>query len=285
MISIVIPTFNRAKILKDNLMNILNQTYSDFEVIIIDDNSIDNTKEVIENIPDKRVRYYKNKENKGACYSRNRGISLAKGEYIAFQDSDDYWFPEKLEKQLEYIKKVDCDLVFCAMDTYDENKKYLHRVPNLNKSQHIQYNLLLEENLVSTQTILCKKEIFNTIQFDESLKRFQDWDLILEISKSYTVYYLNNVLVIQYIQSDSISKNYHNIYYSLERIKEKNIDITKSKIAYANYLILRGKFEYLDNNRIKAFKDYFLSFTLKPRIKTFIRMLLSLTAFYKKLLF
>jgi glycosyltransferase involved in cell wall biosynthesis len=99
-VSVIIPTYNRAHLIGRAIQSVLKQTYQDFEVIVVDDGSIDNTEEVVKKIQENRVYYYKHDKNKGGSAARNTGISLAKGEYIAFQDSDDEWLPEKLEKQI-----------------------------------------------------------------------------------------------------------------------------------------------------------------------------------------
>ena len=104
-ISIIIPTFNRAHLLERTINSVLKQTYTDFEIIIIDDASQDNTKDIVQRFKNKNIKYLRQNENKGAPAARNRGIQEAKGRYIAFLDSDDEWVPEKLEKQLALFEK------------------------------------------------------------------------------------------------------------------------------------------------------------------------------------
>ena len=105
MVSVIIPTYNREKLIKRSIESVLAQTYADLECIVVDDGSTDNTQSVVEAIPDHRVKYVKLPEGKGANAARNFGVSIAKGEYIAFQDSDDLWDPEKLERQLAFMKE------------------------------------------------------------------------------------------------------------------------------------------------------------------------------------
>lgn len=88
MISVVIPTYNRAKLIARSIESVLNQTYKDIEIIVVDDGSEDNTEEVVLNIKDDRIRFFRMKCNQGACAARNKGISMATGEYVAFQDRD-----------------------------------------------------------------------------------------------------------------------------------------------------------------------------------------------------
>lgn len=121
LISVVIPTYNRGFIIENSIRSVLNQTYKNIEVIIVDDGSTDNTEEVIKSINDKKIRYFKLKVNRGACYARNYGVSKAKGKYIAFQDSDDIFLPGKLEKQYVNLIKNNSDLDFCRIRIVNKN--------------------------------------------------------------------------------------------------------------------------------------------------------------------
>ena len=114
LVTVIIPTYNRAKTIERSINSVLSQSYSNLELIVVDDGSSDNTKSVVENIDDSRVRYIW-QNNSGACAARNNGINNARGEYIAFNDSDDTWKPNKLEKQLEVVTKTGADVVFCKL--------------------------------------------------------------------------------------------------------------------------------------------------------------------------
>lgn len=105
LVSIIMPSYNTATLIKDSINSILCQTYSNWELIIVDDCSTDNTDEVVFQISDNRIKYLKNDKNCGAALSRNRALREAKGKWIAFLDSDDLWAPEKLEKQISFMKK------------------------------------------------------------------------------------------------------------------------------------------------------------------------------------
>ncbi|GAH83893.1 unnamed protein product, partial [marine sediment metagenome] len=111
-VSVIIPTYNRADMVGRAIQSVINQTYQDFEIIIIDDASTDNTREVAREFQEreKRIKYFKHEINKGGGAARNTGIKNSKGEYIAFLDSDDEWYPEKLEKQIEIFNKNDENL-------------------------------------------------------------------------------------------------------------------------------------------------------------------------------
>lgn len=105
LVSIIMPSYNTAKYIGESIQSVINQTYEWWELIIVDDCSTDDTDRVVANFQDGRIRYYKNDKNRGAAISRNRALKEAKGQWIAFLDSDDLWVPNKLEKQLYFMKK------------------------------------------------------------------------------------------------------------------------------------------------------------------------------------
>src|SRR4030042_5052103 len=104
-VSIIIPTYNRAHLVMRAINSVLDQSFQDFEIIIVDDASRDNTEKMVSGIRDKRIFYIRHEKNRGGSAARNTGIKQARGEYIAFLDSDDEWLPEKLEKQLKVLEQ------------------------------------------------------------------------------------------------------------------------------------------------------------------------------------
>lgn len=106
LVSVIIPTYNRGRLILDSVNSVLNQTYKNIELIVVDDCSTDDTKEVIESIKDSHIKYIKLEKNSGACIARNRGIEKSTGEFIAFNDSDDLWIPEKICRQLVRQAKI-----------------------------------------------------------------------------------------------------------------------------------------------------------------------------------
>lgn len=245
MITVIIPTYNRGNTIKRAIDSVLNQTILDIELIIIDDNSDDDTQEVVKNYKDDRIRYFKLKENRGACYARNYGISIAKGQYIAFQDSDDEWKLDKLKKQLTFLKNNNLDIVSCKMNVYENNRVFLF--PNCVK---VDKERIYFKNYISTQTILGKKECFEQIKFDEKLPRFQDWDLSIRLMKRFKVAILDEVLVDVFIQNNSISRS------NIKAINALNIFIEKygeNKKIKSNYLRLIALYKMEYNEEYKEY--------------------------------
>jgi Glycosyltransferases involved in cell wall biogenesis len=205
MISVIIPTFNREKLIERAIKSVIAQTYTDIEVIVVDDNSSDNTEHVVRSINDGRIIYYKLENNQGACVARNVGIKLAKGDFIAFLDSDDEWHHDKLEKQIHFMKTENSDIVFCkALYIKGEIQR---EFPNEFFDSNKMYYELLLRNLISTVTILAKTSCFNNIKFDENLPKFQDWDIVLRLSQQYRINFLNEPLVTVYFQEQSITSD------------------------------------------------------------------------------
>lgn len=120
LVSIVMPSYNTASYIKDSIESVLNQTYTNWELIIVDDCSTDNTDEVVTSIHDGRIRYLKNEKNSGAAVSRNRALRVAKGRWIAFLDSDDLWMPEKLEKQIRFMESNGYAFSYTNYEEIDE---------------------------------------------------------------------------------------------------------------------------------------------------------------------
>lgn len=207
-ISIVIPTYNRARFLGRSVRSVLNQTYKNFEVIVADDASTDDTAEIIKTFKDDRIRYIRHESNAGAAAARNTGIKVSRGEYVAFQDSDDEWLPEKLEKQMALFEQVSTEtgVVYTGFWRVRNNQKTYIPPDGIKQKEGYIHRELLKRNFVSTQTVVVKKECLEKSGlFDERLPRLQDWELFIRLSKLYEFKYVAEPLVIAYFTPESIS--------------------------------------------------------------------------------
>lgn len=198
-VSIILPTYNRAHRVGKAIESVLAQTYTDFELLVIDDGSTDETEQVVTGYMDKRVHYYRMEENGGQSKARNCGIQLAQYDYLAFEDSDDLWRPGKLEIQMETMQGAgqDVGMVYHkfrydlgegrGMVLPDEN------IPVEKKSGDI-YKQLLWDNLVGMPTMLLKKECVNVVGgLDETLKCLEDYDFALRIAQKYKAIFINEI--------------------------------------------------------------------------------------------
>lgn len=226
LVSVILPTYNRAFLLPRSINSVLNQTYKNLELIVVDDNSTDNTKEIVKGLKDKRIKYVQHKNNKGAAAARNTGINLSKGEYIAFQDSDDEWLPEKLEKQMKVFENLSpkYGVVYCGYWRIKNNNKRYLPFSNLSHTSGYIHNDILMTSFVSMVTVISRKGCFlKSGIFDCNLSRIVDWELFIRISKNYHFKYINVPLVNVYCQStSSISKNNSAFIKSMEIILEKH---------------------------------------------------------------
>lgn len=208
-ISVIIPTYNRANLIERSVRSVLDQTYDNLEVIVVDDCSTDNTLEVVESIDDSRVHFHRLAKNGGAGQARNEGVKLATAELIAFQDSDDAWRPEKLQKQMSYWEKhPDYLMVYCAYESHIPGEAPL-RMPYSGMTGDLEgdvfYSLLLR-NSIGAPTMLLKKDCFVEIGgFDSSLKCLEDWDFALRFSHEYLVGYVDEILMDVYMTAGSVS--------------------------------------------------------------------------------
>ncbi len=264
MISVIIPVFNREKTIERAVRSVLNQTYSDVEVLVIDDGSTDNTGDVVKHIMDERLTYCALDKNMGACFARNKGITMAKGDYIAFQDSDDEWMENKLETQLKTMLDNQAEISFCQFNRFDSKGHSV--LPQIDEG-FISRGDLLIESVVSTQTILAKRECFSEILFDPQMPRLQDYDICIRLSGKYNFYFLKSALVNMNVQTDSISTNWEKLYIALDNIFQKYPDIIKRykqmDFYQTRYLALAKEKTGRDSK-----KERLHCFLLKPSSRT-----------------
>jgi len=247
-VSVVIPTYCRAHLIGEAIQSVLNQTYRDLEIIVVDDASSDNTEEVVKSLKDERIRYIRHEENKGAPAARNTGIEAAKGEYIAFQDSDDEWLPHKLEKQISIIDKLSSKvgLVYSDMWRLDHNRKREYWAsPRIMPESGIFYYRALDYGVlnIGTPTIVVRKECFDKIGvFDERLPRFIDLEFLIRTSKYYYFYHIPEPLV---------------AFRASQKQPLKRMSSQEDPFIIARELILEKYFEDIKKNKKLLSKHYF----------------------------
>lgn len=183
LVSIIMPAYNAEKFIKQAIISVQNQTVKNWELLVIDDCSTDSTIEIVEKIrsKDSRIKLFKNKENLGSAKTRNYGFEFARGKYTALLDSDDYWYPSKLEKQIQQLEKEAADLVYCSYAIVDKNRKKCCKdfiVPNTANVQTI-----LIKSVVSCSTALMKTEIVKEHHFEEKFYH-EDYVYWLELLQS-----------------------------------------------------------------------------------------------------
>lgn len=188
LVSVIIPTFNRMHTLGRAIRSVLNQTYHNFELLIIDDASQDDTENIVSSFHDPRICYFRLSENLGGAVARNEGISMARGEYIAFLDSDDEWLSEKLEIQIRLFNELDDDagLIYAGLRCLDDNANFIEEYFF---KFHAKTGALLNELLVnnfigSFSSVVIKRKYLKMVGgLDPTFKSCQDWELYIRLSK------------------------------------------------------------------------------------------------------
>ena len=285
-VSVIVPTYNRASVIKRALQSIYNQTYNDYEIIVVDDGSTDNTIEILEDerLRNPRLRYIRHKKNMGVSIARNTGIINSAGKYIAFLDSDDEWHREKLEEQVRIMNSNEnIGLVYTGSKIIYEGLNNEDIIPVF--SGYI-FNKLLERNFIAASSVMVPKGIFNEIGlFDERLKIMQDWDMWLRISKRYLIIPVKKVLIKYYVHEKRISSNLvyrlHDYASIFRKYKDKIYSLGLSDKYYyyiARTLILSGDFKSARSFLIRAFHE-------KPRETRYIvcALLTLFGAYYSKI--
>ncbi len=181
LVSIITPSYKSEKFIKRTIESVLNQTYTNWEMIIIDDCSPDNSNKIIEEYTkkDKRIKLIKLKKNSGPAIARNKGIELAEGRFIAFLDADDQWLPQKLEKQISFMKKENIPLTYSSYYIVDEEDKPLGKYI---VEPTITYKELLKRNMIGCLTGIYDTKKLGKVYMPNILKR-QDHALWLKILK------------------------------------------------------------------------------------------------------
>lgn len=230
LVSVVIPVYNREATIKRAVDSVLCQTYSDIEVIVVDDGSTDHTVRIVSEYQDRRVRIICQKERGGANKARNAGIANARGEYIAFQDSDDEWFPDKLRSQIDLMEREKFNACYCAHNLIESGREIVTIPPDyqdIDKYQvHLQ-DILRQYNVIGTPTLVIRHELlrrFGTQYFDEDMFRMQDYDFVIRIIKATEIGYVNRVLVNLYRVEGSITADHGALYDAVSKMIDKHRD-------------------------------------------------------------
>jgi glycosyltransferase involved in cell wall biosynthesis len=224
-VSVLIPTYNRAYIVGEALESALAQTHQDFEIIVIDDGSTDNTRELVEGFRSDKIRYVRLERNRGNSVACNTGIRAATGAGIAFLDSDDIWRPTNLERQVGFLlRHPEVDAVFTDCTIVDGEQtipsliSLMQAFPKLIKgklkgdeyvvSSREMYLCLLQEVPIKPTTVLVKRELYDRVGFFDESRPFADWDLFLRFSRSGTFGYIDLPLAVQRRTGDALHQQF-----------------------------------------------------------------------------
>lgn len=260
-ISVVIPTYNRKKYIERAIDSVISQSYKPFEIIVIDDGSTDGTYELIKQSYSSSLISLKKQKNKGVSAARNKGVKLANGDWIAFLDSDDEWFENKLELQVREIKKSKT-FICHTNEIWIRNGIRVNQMKKHQKYGGYIFDKCLDFCRMSPSSIMIHRQVFEDIgNFDEDLLVCEDYDLWIRVTSKFPVTYLDKPLIKKYGgHEDQLSKVKNGIEHfriqSLEKIllsrmltKEQEYDakevLLKKLFIYSNGLKKRNKLEEL----------------------------------------
>lgn len=238
LFSIIIPTYNRRQFLKIAIDSVFSQTFKDWQLIIVDDGSKDNTKELICSYKDLRLKYY-HQPNQGPATARNTGLSKATGDYICFLDSDDRFRKDKLEIAHQYIRENPGYKIFHTEEIWYRNGKILTQKKPQKKSTGFIFEKSAKLCSISISTAIIKKDIFKKIGcFDQALPACEDYDFWLRTTARYPLFLIPDFLTIKEGgHKGQQSKKYpgmdkFRIYSLLKILENKDINSQCQQIAY-----------------------------------------------------
>lgn len=232
LVSIIMPAYNVEKYISESIESVINQTYQNWELIIVDDCSIDNTKDIIKSFEkqDKRIKVVFRKRNGGKpSITKNSAIKYIKGDYIAFLDSDDLWLPQKLEIQMGLLKDSDYKLCYSGGYLIDENENEIGNFLPKYKNGYI-FKQMLFKYEINNQSVLIKRDVFR--KFNEDITIGEDYNLFMEIVLNNKVCNIKKKLVKYRIHHNSLTKSKikdlsEGTLYTLRELNEK-YDILKN---------------------------------------------------------
>lgn len=243
--SIIIPLYNKENFIVNTLKSILDQSFTDFEVIIVNDGSIDSSEEKILKFNDARIRYF-SKENGGVSSARNLGIEKALANYISFIDADDYWYPNFLFEMYENIKRFPDQKVFSAAIEFEISKKVIPAVYSITKTGDFEivnyFSASSKESVIWTSCAVFHKSVFETSGiFDPKIKISEDTDLWIRIGLNYSILFSWKILARYVYDPNSISRN-------LNYIMKESTFLKYNSQEKENKLLKK----FLDINRFSA---------------------------------
>lgn len=292
-VSIIMPAYNAEKMIAESIQSVVNQTYTDWELIVINDGSNDNTSTIVSMYNDPRIILLE-QQNSGVAEARNNGIRNAHGKMIAFLDSDDLWLATKLEKFMSYVEKYNfTGLMYSKMRYFNENpEKSLPYNPWEAFHESNPYYHLLLVDYIPTLTVMVNKKIFDDIGlFDKNFFGTEDWDMWLRIIKKHPIAFIDEELSLYRNHENGISKKYERHHQEEYKVMQKHL-LNKSTLDQS----IKNKALWLWYSRdfihklkhfkfIYATKVYVQMFYLLPRSSVIFRFPFLLLKNYLKRLY
>lgn len=279
-ISIIIPAYNSEKTIRETINSVLAQTFSDLEIIIINDGSSDRTVEVIQEISDPRITIY-SYPNGGPATSRNRGIKKSQGEYLSFIDGDDLWVPDKLEIQYQALQNnSQAAVAYSGTDWIDERGNFLRHASAPGPSGNIYAYALLYNLFGSGSNFLARREALFTVQesdqdthsfFDEFTKPSEDWDLCIRLAKKYEFIAVPQVQILYRRSLNSLSSQLILQEQGTTRALKKAFSQAPVNLQYLQQSSLTNIYRYLTYKSLEGIPTHQRGW---QGLKVFIKLLI-----------
>jgi glycosyltransferase involved in cell wall biosynthesis len=296
-VSVVIPTYNYARFLGEAIQSVLDQTYKDLEIIVVDDGSTDNTGEVVSSFTDARVKYLR-QENRGVAAAQNTGIKASHGEYISILGSDDLYLPQNLEDKVKVLDShPDIGLVYSDAYLLDKNTgTTLGKLWRSPKGPHPWFDpdratrqplkeILYRGCFIMPQASMMRRQVFAKVgYFDESLPTYEDWDLIIRILQHFSAELIDMPLLKLRQHDTNLTGNKEKMYQGAVAAANKAIrsgSLSKEEFTFLRKRLVPQHFKYgrqalLEGREAAARKALFACIRLNPRkIKPYIYLVLS----------
>ena len=247
MVSVIIPVYNAEKYIGKTIESVINQTYTDIEIVLVDDCSKDNSSQIIKEYMKKHTNivFYLQEKNAGVAVARNKALELAKGRFVAFIDSDDLWYHDKIEKQLELMKNKNAAICFTAIEMIDEDGQVVKQKRNV--LEKVDYKFLLKNTMLATSSVIIDRN--RTEKFEMPLVRsgqdYATWLLLMR--HGIIAYGINEVLVKYRRSAQSLSSNKFKSIKQVWNTQTKNEKINILSATYNSFCFA-----------INAFKKHYL---------------------------
>lgn len=249
MISIVLPVYNGQKYIRQSIESVIKQDYTDWELLVIDDGSTDQSRAIVKEFEDNRIHYhYQN--NQGPSMARNKGISLAKGEYIAFIDADDLYTFNKLSEQIRFMENhPEIQISYCDAQVVDKGLKLINVLKSEGlyvKKEDFYAQLLFRQIIPLPPAIMLKKECFQEVKYNERLVHAEDYDLTIQLARKFRFGYLPESLYIYRRHEDNLTNGH-------EKQVQAEMKIVKSiGIANIKEIVNKSTFSFEDKSLLLA---------------------------------
>jgi glycosyltransferase involved in cell wall biosynthesis len=256
LISVIIPVYNGERTIQETIESVLNQTFTNFELIVIDDGSQDSTLQIVSTIQDPRIKVFSH-PNAGVSTSRNRGLSHATGEFISFIDADDLWTPDKLECQLKALQEnPKAAVAYSWTDWIDRSNQLLGRGSYLPEQGDVFAKLLLNDFVASGSNCLIRREALAEVgNFDREVAPAEDWDMWLRLAIRYEFVLVPSAQILYRISPNSASFNVWKMEASSLRVIEKAFAIAPESLQHLKTPSLGNRYKYLTFKALEGTPD------------------------------